>query len=989
MRSRLIVAVLALAAGAGFPGVARAQTCNANIPHLTGEWVTLPYQMPINPISSTLLRSGSVLIVAGSENDAKNNSQGSESYRAAVWDPTGSTQSSVAVQNLTYDVFCSGTATLPDGRALVVGGTNDYSFTGENRASMFDPLTNQFVQSQNMVDGRWYATAITLADGRVMTFSGLRLTGGTNNSVEIYDLQNAGAGWSSATAAPFSPPLYPRMMLLPNGTVFYSGHGSGTSSANGWIFDPTARTWTVSAPTTQDRSYGSAVLLPLLPPAYTPKVMALGGGSPATSSTEIIDLSAPSPVWSPGASMSTGRIQMDAVLLPDGTVLALGGSVNNEAADVPGRNADRYLPASNSFDPNGAGAASYSRLYHSTALLLPDARVMSIGSNPGNRGTYEPAIEIYSPAYLFDASDHLITTGRPNITGVSPASGKISYGSSFSVSYTASSAISSAVLVRPGSVTHAFDMEQRLIGLCGPSPQPACSGSGTLNLTAPPNGAIAPPGYYMLFLLDSAGVPSKAQFIQLTPYGTTPPLGNIASPSSDTTILAGSSVSFSAAPGAANYSWIFPGGSPATSTAQNPGGVTFTNPGAYTASLTVIDASGNSDPSPPTRIITVLPPAPDFSISVSPSAKVVNPGQSNTFTVTVAPLSGFNGSVSLSVASESAFPTGITGGGFSPASISGSGSSTLTMNTTTGAVPYALSLTVTGTSGTLTHTASTTLLVTLAPPGSLTASAGNSQVSLSWAASVGATGYQVKRSPVNGGPYSVVGCSAGTSFVDTGLTNGTTYYYVVAATYTGGPDAGGASANSVQASATPQAPTPQPPLGLTATPGNAQVALSWSASSGATSYNVKRATVSGGPYTTVASTGATSFTDTGLTNGTTYYYVVSAVNASGESGNSSQASATPQSVAPAPPTKLIASPNKPGRLSLHWTQSTTPGVAQNAIYRRTSTGSYPATPTATIGANTGYQDNGLTSRTTYCYVVTAIGGGLESAKSNESCAAPK
>src|SRR5262249_12404261 len=129
MRSRIIVAALALATGAGFPVVAHAQTCAANVPHVTGEWVTLPYQMPINPISATLLHSGLVLIVAGSENDAKNNSQGSESYRAAVWDPTGITQSSVAVQNLTYDVFCSGTAALPDGRALVVGGTTAYSFT--------------------------------------------------------------------------------------------------------------------------------------------------------------------------------------------------------------------------------------------------------------------------------------------------------------------------------------------------------------------------------------------------------------------------------------------------------------------------------------------------------------------------------------------------------------------------------------------------------------------------------------------------------------------------------------------------------------------------------------------------------------------------------------------------------------------------------------------------------------------------------------------
>src|SRR3954464_15774860 len=105
-----------------------AQTCPANPPHLTGTWVTLPYGMPINPISATLLRTGKVLIIAGSENDASNNAPGAESYRAAVWDPAGTTAASVSVQNLSYDVFCSGTSLLPDGRALVVGGTSDYSF---------------------------------------------------------------------------------------------------------------------------------------------------------------------------------------------------------------------------------------------------------------------------------------------------------------------------------------------------------------------------------------------------------------------------------------------------------------------------------------------------------------------------------------------------------------------------------------------------------------------------------------------------------------------------------------------------------------------------------------------------------------------------------------------------------------------------------------------------------------------------------------------
>ena len=1079
MRYRLIVALLAFGVVAGIPTEARAQTCSSNVPHSTGQWVTLPYQMPINPISATLLHTGQVLIVSGSENDASNNSRGSESYRAAVWDPTGTTESSIAVQELTYDVFCSGTAALPDGRSLVVGGTSDYSFKGENRSSIFNPATSSFVQSQSMVDGRWYATATALGDGRIMTFSGLSLTGGTNNTVEIYDLNNAGAGWGGPSTAPFSPPLYPRMALLPNGKVFYSGHGSGGSSANGWIFDPVARSWTVSAPTSMDRSYGSSVLLPLLPPAYTPKVLALGGGSPATSSTETIDLSAPSPSWTPGPAMSTGRIQMNAVILPNGKVLAMGGSVNNEAADVPGRTADLYDPNTATMNPGGAGTASYSRLYHSTALLLPDARVMSLGSNPGNRGSYQPAIEIYTPAYLFDGNDRLITN-RPTITGITPASGVIGYGAPFSVSYTpASAVISSAVLVRPGSVTHAFDMEQRLIGLCGPSPQPACNGAGTLNLTTPPNGNIAPPAYYMLFLLDSNGVPSEAQFIQLSPYATSPPVGAITSPTSDTTIAAGTSVSFGTTIAAAKYSWIFPGGSPATSSAQNPGNVTFNSPGTYTTSLTVIDSSGNSDPSPPTRTITVTPPTADFSIAVSPAAQSVTPGQSTTFTVTVTPILGFTGTVSLGVGSESGFPTGITSGGFSPPSMVGSGSSTLTMNTTTGTLPYALSLTITGTSGTLSHTGSTTLMINLAPPASLTATPGNAQVALSWPASVGATGYHVKRATVSGGPYVSVACPTSNAYTDTGLSNGTTYFYVVSAAYTGGPNAGGESADSSQASATPQPALPQPPTGLTATPGNTQVALTWNASSGATSFNVKRATVSGGPYATVASPTSTSFTDTGLTNGTTYfyvvtavnsagesgnssqvsatpqaaapaaptglaanpgntqvaltwnassgatsynvkratasggpyttvasptstsftdagltngttyYYVVTAVNAGGESGNSSQVSATPQATAPAAPTSLTANPNRPGRLNLHWTQSTTPGVTQNGIYRRTSSGSYTATPTATIGATTSYQDNGLASGTTYCYVVTAFGSGGESARSNESCDTPR
>ena len=143
MRSAIILASLVVAVlESSFSGGASAQICPANIPHLTGTWTVLPYQMPINPISASLLPDGKVLIVAGSENDKTNNSKGAESYRAAIWDPTRSTEDGLAIQNLTYDVFCSGTAALPDGRSLIVGGTSDYTFTGENRASIFNPATH-------------------------------------------------------------------------------------------------------------------------------------------------------------------------------------------------------------------------------------------------------------------------------------------------------------------------------------------------------------------------------------------------------------------------------------------------------------------------------------------------------------------------------------------------------------------------------------------------------------------------------------------------------------------------------------------------------------------------------------------------------------------------------------------------------------------------------------------------------------------------------
>ena len=178
-------------------------------------------------------------------------------------------------------------------------------------------------------------------------------------------------------------------------------------------------------------------------------------------------------------------------------------------------------------------------------------------------------------------------------------------------------------------------------------------------------------------------------------------------------------------------------------------------------------------------------------------------------------------------------------------------------------------------------------------PVGLMATAGNAQVSLSWTASNGATLYYVRRSATSGGPYAQISAPSATSYTDTGLTNGTTYFYVVSAY-----NSAGQSANSSEMSATPTGPSTPPavPANLQATAGNAQVSLSWTASSGATSYHLKRSTTSGSGYTQIAAPTATSYTDTGLTNGIAYFYVVSALNTAGESANSAQATATPANV---------------------------------------------------------------------------------------------
>lgn len=583
-----------------------------------GQWSTASYQMPINPIHVALMHNGKILVVAGSGNCPPSQS-GCPS--GAPYGPSNSSGALVldpAAQNITqltvsWDMFCNAMTVLADGRVMVNGGTIAYDpFQGIQKTAIFDPSSNSFTDVQSMAHGRWYPSVVMLGDGRIMAFSGTNENGVTNTAVEIYTV---GSGWSQQYTANFTPPLYPRLHLLPNGNVFYSGSGQATQ-----MFNTSSHTWSSVDVTNfgASRVYGSSVLLPLTPANnYDPKVIIMGGGTPATGTTETIDLGASNPQWQWGPDMTAARIEMDAVILPTGKVLAMGGSMSDEDSTTAVLAADLYNPSSNSF--SSAGSNSFARLYHTVALLLPDATIWLAGSNPA-RGTYEHHAEIYKPAYLFtrDGNNNVVAATRPTIAG---APGNISWGGSFAVSTPDAANISQVALVRPGASTHAFDMDQRLVGMN------FAAGSGTLTVTGPPNGNIAPPGYYMLFLINNKGVPSVAKFVLLNGTASNPaPNVTAISPTSGTA-GGGTGVTITGTgflPGA-NVTF---GGSAATAvTVASSTSISATTPAhaAGTVNVVVGNPDGQSDTLSGGYTYIAANPAPTVT-SITPNTGTVNGG---------------------------------------------------------------------------------------------------------------------------------------------------------------------------------------------------------------------------------------------------------------------------------------------------------------------------------------------------------------------------
>src|SRR6267142_2166941 len=394
------------------------------------------------------------------------------------------------------NLFCSGHSILADGRTLVVGGHVD-NFVGIQDVNVFDPATQSWSAASPMAYPRWYPTATTLPDGRVLVTSGSTTCSTCIADIpEVYD--PATNTWTQLTNARLTLPLYPFMFVLPDGRVLNAG--SDEASIETRVLDVQAPTWTMVDPVPVGG--GSAAM-------YGPgRVMKSGSPAdvdlPSTATinrTWVIDMAQPSPAWRETAPMAFPRGHHNLTILPDGTVLVVGGGRTTDGVDLTQAvyEAELWSPQTETWST--MARMQVPRLYHSTALLLPDGRVLGAG---GGRLQGYPQIdqlnaEVYSPPYLFWGA-------RPTIT-LAPSS--VAYGNSFQVSTPDASSIARVSLVRLGAVTHSFDQDQRFLELSFQR------GSDSITVQAPANANLAPRGFYMLFLINSAGVPSVAAFVRL------------------------------------------------------------------------------------------------------------------------------------------------------------------------------------------------------------------------------------------------------------------------------------------------------------------------------------------------------------------------------------------------------------------------------------------------------------------------------------------
>ena len=460
-------------------------------PCAEGVWELLPCNSQVLAVHAALLHTGKVLFFAGSGNDPDKLAAGD--MRSVVWDYEVGTFYRPATP---IDVFCAGHAFLADGKLLVAGGTERYDpFHGLKSAYLFDPVLEEWVRVGDMADGRWYPTLVTLGDGRILAVSGASSTGGANRVPEVF---GPGQNWSAVTASGFDWPLYPHLFLLGNGRIFYSGgQMGGTAVQPGLITLPGNSFATIGLPGDFDGGNRDQSFSVLLPPAQDQKVMICGGGGTVTNKVHIADLSVPSPAYAGTAPLHFARMHALGVVLPDRTVLITGGSIMSEDVSTAVLDPEIYNPAAGTWTV--AARTTVPRVYHGVALLLPDGRVITAGSNP-HRKDDELRLELFHPPYLFRGARPFIAR-TPKLTH---------YGHSMHIETPQAQEIKWVHLIQPMATTHSSDSSQRLVDL----PFRRCSFC-RLEAEVPKEPNLLPPGYYMLFIVNKQGVPSVARWVQV------------------------------------------------------------------------------------------------------------------------------------------------------------------------------------------------------------------------------------------------------------------------------------------------------------------------------------------------------------------------------------------------------------------------------------------------------------------------------------------
>ncbi len=522
-----------------------------------GVWRLLPYFSQVLPVHAALLHTGKLLFFAGSGNNVfrfKSGDFGNEAkqiYTSVVWDPTKSVFDNTTFDHpptlrrpdgSVIDYFCCGHTFLADGRVLVAGGTIKYDvaivnnamqpapdggFRGTRDTLIFDPDDEKWTPVQAMTRGRWYPTIITLSDGTVIAASGLDQNGaGPGGNTLERNTDPDHAAWGKTRD--FDLPLYPHLFQLRNGQLFYTGGKMDTDGdSDPLAFDPVNATNANVIQGLTDRGNCNQCASVMMPPAQDQKFMILGGGPeddgpvrlPATHRVATIDFQSANPAYHAKSGLNHERMHVNAVLLPDRTILAVGGGVTREASaqthvvDPQGGRevfeAEIYDPATNVWSITAA--ATIARLYHSVALLLPDGRVVSAGGNPdkGSQVNWLPPdlleemrLEIFSPPYLFKKNT------RPVVQNVQE---EIQYNSKVAIQTPQATQVKWVSLIRPGLTTHSFNGTQRLVDVPFALVPPE-----TLNANIPGERNVAPPGWYMLFLTDHDGVPSIGHWVHLS-----------------------------------------------------------------------------------------------------------------------------------------------------------------------------------------------------------------------------------------------------------------------------------------------------------------------------------------------------------------------------------------------------------------------------------------------------------------------------------------